>query len=326
MIHERNTPMSEKEFTLTINGSRGSIPVFGKEYHTFGGRTSSYELQINGYTLILDAGTGIVDAGKHIVGKYFARGQKTPIRTTVICTHLHWDHIQGLPFFAPLFFVNSHVHLIGPSMNTFSFKDKIQETMYPPYFPISQEELPAEISYHEYFNDSMVYIIRTKNRTLESHHIVSDSYEEAGADDIVIKLKRGYQHPKNGTYHIKIEANGKSVVYATDTEGYIDGDANLIRFAKNSTLLMHDSQYTREEYNGTDGMITQGFGHSTYIMATDVARKAQVSNLALIHHDPRHSDKIIRKIERAAKRRFPNSFAVRETQVIDIMKDTLSVS
>ena len=122
---------------------------------------------------------------------------------------------------------------------------------------------------------------------------------------------RSYAHPKIGVFFFKIEVNGKSVVYATDTEGYVGNDTRLIQFAKDTELLIHDGQYDPDEYLDKN-FSKQGFGHSTYDMAAKVASEAGAKRLALFHHDPSHDDDKLADMEAKAKELFPNTMVATE--------------
>ena len=134
---------------------------------------------------------------------------------------------------------------------------------------------------------------------------------------MIVRSLRNLAHPKGGVVNYRISYKGKSVIFATDVEGYVGGDARLVSFANKTDLLIHDAQYRPEEYNGLP-VPTQGFGHSTYEMATDVARAAKVKRLALFHHDPSHSDDELKEIESRARKNFKNTFAAFEGQEVTL--------
>jgi ribonuclease BN (tRNA processing enzyme) len=128
-----------------------------------------------------------------------------------------------------------------------------------------------------------------------------------------------HAHPQ-GVMIYRVEYQGKSVVYATDTECYAGGDQRLAEFARGADLLIHDAQYTEDHYIGAlaGAPVTQGYGHSTTAMACDTARAAQVGQLVLFHHDPNYADKTIASIERRARELFANTVAAREGQVVNL--------
>ena len=124
-----------------------------------------------------------------------------------------------------------------------------------------------------------------------------------------ISCLRNYTHPKGGVYIYKFEnSRGDSIIFATDVEGFIGGDQRLVNFAQNARVLIHDAQYSQPEYE-----MFQGFGHSTFEMATNVARKASVGQLILSHHDPKHSDEELQDLEKKAQKIFPNTSMATES-------------
>jgi ribonuclease BN (tRNA processing enzyme) len=135
-------------------------------------------------------------------------------------------------------------------------------------------------------------------------------------DKVIVTQYRAYNHPKNGTLVYKLQYAGKSIVYATDLEGYAEGDRRLIQFSKGADLLIHDAQYLAEQYTGA--VSTQGFGHSTFEMACTVAKEAGVKQLVLYHHDPNHDDAVIAKKEENAKKLFLNTVCAYEGLTIPI--------
>jgi ribonuclease BN (tRNA processing enzyme) len=135
-------------------------------------------------------------------------------------------------------------------------------------------------------------------------------------ENVLIHVMRSYAHPQ-GVYIYRIEYQGKALVYATDTEGYVGGDQRLIRFARDATLLIHDAQYTEAEYSNPQ-MSKQGWGHSTWQMAVNVAQMARVQQLVLFHHDPDHSDEMLEKLERDARAAFPATRLAHEGMVVEV--------
>ena len=137
---------------------------------------------------------------------------------------------------------------------------------------------------------------------------LADSSSGPGEDAVVIRVHKSYAHP-GGVFVYRITWRGKSVVYATDTEGYVGTDKRLVKFAKDVDVLIHDAQYRDEHYWGQlEGLpSTQGYGHSTVTMATEVAASAEVGQLVLFHHDPSYTDDMLAGIEWTAKSLFENS-------------------
>jgi ribonuclease BN (tRNA processing enzyme) len=150
---------------------------------------------------------------------------------------------------------------------------------------------------------------------------VTESVSDVRDDAVVIRIHKSYAHP-GGVYIYRITWRDKSIVYATDTEGYIGTDRKLVHFAKDADLLIHDAQYSEEHYRGqlTGFPSTQGYGHSTVTMACEVAAAAEVGQLILFHHDPSYSDALVVEMETTAKAQFSDAQAAYEELEI-ILRD-----
>lgn len=316
------SPKKKSDFRVTIRGCRGSYPVNGKQYLKYGGSTTCYEITAGKCTIIIDAGTGIINLGQDMVKKYFASGKdlesRTPIEAIILFSHTHIDHIQGFPFFAPMFFGDSSLYIYGPDSHIKRFEESLNYVSNPPLFPITIDEMNAlklfrTISPMEtiYWSDEKgVPIVLNTFREIERIKEIDEKYP------VKITLMHNYGHPNNGVMVYKVTYNGKSVVVATDVEGFVGGDQRLIQFCKGADFLLHDAGYTKETYtSGTKS--TQGYGHSTPEMAIEVAKKARVKKLALIHHEPAHTDTIVDELEKAAKKKFKNVCCAYEGQVFD---------
>ncbi|MFT4974892.1 MAG: phosphoribosyl 1,2-cyclic phosphodiesterase [Myxococcota bacterium] len=256
-------------------GVRGSIPVSGEMYRETGGSTSCVEVRTSGQHLIFDAGTGLRALG--------ARLGCQPLDLTILFSHVHWDHIQGFPFFLPAFHPGSHLTLIGPP----ELPDALSAQMQPPTFPLTLQQIPAQLSF----------------RTLSPGEVIELGPVQISAARLA--------HP-DAVLALRVEADGRSVVYATDHEHGRHIDEGLVRFAEGTDLLIHDAQYTEAEYNGEDGPSRRGWGHSCWDEAVAVAEQAGARHLALFHHDPSRDDRGVSQIEQHAAARFPAAFAARE--------------
>jgi ribonuclease BN (tRNA processing enzyme) len=150
---------------------------------------------------------------------------------------------------------------------------------------------------------------------------------KADEETLVVRIHKSYAHP-GGVYIYRVEWQGRSIVYATDTEGYVGTDRKLVRFAHRADLLIHDAQYREEHYRGqlTGFPSTQGYGHSTARMACEVAAAAEAGMLALFHHDPAYEDDVIEEVERKARARFENTIAAYEGLEIDLTYDDASTA
>ena len=292
---------------------RGSYPVSGPDVLKIGGNTSCVELRVNGHLIILDAGTGLVSLGDDLLREhrsFSGDGKGQPIRSVMLITHAHHDHTQGFPFFKPAYLGTSTFHIFGPRIFNQDFRDIMSRAMLAPLFPVDLDEMKSTQNIHN-IEEYMHVVLERDDHSPRIYDIYRDPPPNPSAGAVRITNLRNLAHPKGGCVNFRIEANGKSVVYATDVEGFVGGDARLINFARGTDLLIHDSQYLLAEYSGMP-MPRQGYGHSTFEMACEVARAANVKRLALFHHDPAHDDETVRRKEVGARRLFRGSFAAHE--------------
>jgi ribonuclease BN (tRNA processing enzyme) len=300
------------EFTVTFWGVRGSHPVPGKNTLRFGGNTTCLGVTIGKLNIVIDAGTGIIEAGKKIAADYFKetkKGTRGTLRTTLFFTHLHHDHTQGLPFFTPLFLGQSFIHFFGPKNFGEELEVVLERSITPPNFPInfhqasSEKRIQTIYENHVILLDTDEQVPVLKNRFMDSVEMKKSS--------VLVRVLNDYSHPANGVFIYRIEHGNRSVVFATDVEGYMFGDARLAQFAKGADLLVHDAQYSVEQYTALP-VPKQGFGHSIPEMAIEVAKLAGVKTLALTHHDPASDDELLKKHEERYKKQFPKLFYARE--------------
>ena len=298
-------------FNIRFWGVRGSHPVPGQNTTRYGGNTSCVEVQAGDHTIIFDAGTGIIGLGRAMA---LNSGQnKKPVKAALFFSHLHHDHTQGFPFFAPAYFANARLDIFVPDMYERDPKAVLVDVMSAPTFPVAFQQTGAEKNIHSLQQAQMVII------TDEGVATIHASQTQLPENAVIVRALRSYAHPQ-GVMIYRVAYQGKSMVFATDTEGYINGDQRLIQFARGADLLIHDAQYTEAHYMGTlpGAPVTQGFGHSTAAMACKVAEDAKIGQLVLFHHDPNYADKTIAGIEREARKFFPNTVAAREGQVVNL--------
>jgi phosphoribosyl 1,2-cyclic phosphodiesterase len=241
-------------------GTRGSLASPGADTVRYGGNTSCVSIEgPDGTWLVLDAGTGIRSLGRSLPSDLK--------RVDVLLTHLHMDHLQGLPFFAPIRNPDVETHVWGPASTMLSLKARLQRYVSPPLFPVSVRDLSPVLQFHELSFDMF----------------------EIGEFCIVSQL---VIHP-NPTVGYRILHQGKVVSYLPDHEPML-GARTFPRspdwtsgytLAKDSNLLIHDTQYTPEEYQSRIG-----FGHSNMVQAFEFAALANVKSFVPFHHDPAHSD------------------------------------
>jgi phosphoribosyl 1,2-cyclic phosphodiesterase len=273
--------MKEDVLELSFWGVRGSLPSPGPDTVIVGGNTACVEVTGGGSRVILDAGSGLRALGDSLV----AKGEHRDV--DVLLSHVHWDHVMGLPFFTPLYIpgarVRVHAGPLGIPLN-----DVLAKQMQQPMFPIDLTSVGADVSTHELPRRGVMDFGALTVHTAELNH-----------PDPVTAYRVSY--------------GGRSIVYATDTEhrdGMIDG--TLASLARGADVLIYDAQYTPEEYAGKVGPSKRGWGHSTYAAGVELARAAGVKTLVLFHHDPRRSDDGVADIVRRARELFPETVAARE--------------
>jgi len=275
-------------------GVRGSIPTPGPDTVHFGGNTSCVEVRAADKLLVFDGGTGLRLLGKQLV-------KQMPLEAHIFFSHVHWDHIQGFPFFDPAFVPGNRIHLYGGNNVSRTLEETLAGQMDHPNFPVHLTDMGAKMDFHDL------------------HEGQALALDDGHSAKIKITTARG-NHP-NGVWAYRVEFAGKSFVYATDTEHYADHiDQGLLNLAKDVDVLVYDAQYTPDEYAGKAGTggPKVGWGHSTYTEAVKLASAAKAKQLILFHHDPLQSDAQVREKERKTRELFPNSRAAYEGLVIDL--------
>jgi phosphoribosyl 1,2-cyclic phosphodiesterase len=253
-------------------GARGSIPVSGRDYQKYGGDTPCMEIRTSkNSVLIIDAGTGIRRLGNLLLS------EKKHV-FTMLFTHVHWDHIIGLPFFKPIFKSGTQLSIYGCPFERASFRDVLSPVIQEPYFPVNFENLKAGIRYADFCEGTLQI------------------------DDMKI-ISIPLSHPNRGLGY-RFEENGRSFVFLTDNElGHKHPGGLEYKdyqdFAKGADLLVHDAEYLPEEYS-TDN---QRWGHSSYLDALRLAMDAKVARFGLYHHNQDRKDADIdRMVEDSQKR------------------------
>jgi phosphoribosyl 1,2-cyclic phosphodiesterase len=252
---------------LQFWGTRGSIPTPGRDTVRYGGNTPCVELRTSeGWLIILDAGTGARELGRSLI----SRANGAPIAGDIFLTHAHWDHIQGIPFFGPIFQQGNHFTIWGAKALQTDIGRVVRDQMSPVVFPVAFEELDATIDFSE----------------------IAEECRQGNGYEV-----RAYQvrHPGGALGYRFTERHDdrKALVYISDNElglgakydaraAWRDG---LIEFVRDARVLIHDTMYTAEEYDHF-----RGWGHSTYDEAVELAMEAGVKQLVLYHHKPERSD------------------------------------
>jgi phosphoribosyl 1,2-cyclic phosphodiesterase len=284
--------------TLSIRfwGVRGSVPAPGPATAQVGGNTTCVEVLCGAHRIVLDAGTGLRALGQALAAA------DAPVQATCLFTHVHWDHIQGLPFFSPLFSPTTKLDLYG-ALPDHDLAQVLSEQMRPPNFPVPLAQVPATLRFFRVPVDRALTLGATRIRAVPLNH-------------------------PNGVVAYRLEHGGRSVVFATDTEHYPDGrlDTALVELARGADVLIYDAQYTPDEYAGHTGCKRHGWGHSTWLEGVRVARAAEAKKLILFHHDPSHDDTTVDAIESAAAEALPGTIAAREGLALSLAAQSSAVA
>ena len=214
--------MANNTFTVKFWGVRGSYPTPGPQTMHYGGNTACVEVRAAGHTIILDAGTGIIPLGRELATRSRQSGQ--PVRALILFSHLHHDHTQGFPFFAPAYNPGANLRIYGPGSSEQALEDLLARNQTPPAFPITLRDMHAAREIRTIGEMDSIALDENGIRLLRGGGATPP-------DAAVIRLMKSYSHP-GGVYFYRIEWRGRSVVYATDTEGYVGTDRRLAAFAQ----------------------------------------------------------------------------------------------
>jgi phosphoribosyl 1,2-cyclic phosphodiesterase len=242
---------------VTFYGVRGSTPCPSEDNRRYGGNTACVALEVAGQDpIVLDLGTGLRFWGE-------TQPDDGTFRGSALVTHLHWDHVQGLPFFTPVDRPGARLDVYGPRQEGGSLTQVFDEFMRPPYFPVRAADLRGTIVFHE-FDDAELSVGEAKVRVRSVPHC----------------------GPTNG---YRIEWDGSTVAYISDHQSPVDGSMtvadSVLELCDGADLLIHDAQYTADEWGPKSH-----WGHCTVDYAVEVARQAGAKRLVMFHHDPSHGD------------------------------------
>lgn len=275
--------MAKQAFTIRIWGARGSMASSAAESIRYGGNTACVEVRCGEDILILDAGSGLRMLGDALM----AEGNCPPIN--LFFSHCHYDHISGLPFFAPFFSPKSSIsiwsgHMPGPQKTL----RMVQEYMRPPFFPVGPEVFSAKVAYQDFEpGDHLSPTPNVKVETLALNH-------------------------HDGCIGYRIDFDGRAVCYITDTTHIPDQtDQEIVEFITDADLMIYDATYTDEEFTQFSE-----FGHSTWEEGMRICQAAGVQNYCAFHHRPSRSDDALDAIAKELKAQFPGGTVGQEGQVI----------
>ena len=278
-------------FSIRFWGVRGSIPCPGPDTVIYGGNTSCLEIRAGEQLVIIDCGTGIRALGDMLLkGDYY----KGPVNADVFITHTHWDHIMGFPMFAPLFVPQTQLRIRGPV----SYEEDTLESIFGAqlsykYWPVRQSELAAKIEYDQIMEITLNLggglVVHTKYL---NHPIVCMGYRFEYQDKIIVTA---YDHePFRNLFPVDPDDPSYDEVAAREGEAVANEENEKITdFFGHADVLVHDTQFTSDEFDKR-----RGWGHSSYETAIDSALEAEVKKLVLFHHDPNHSDELLKSIEK----------------------------
>lgn len=273
---------------IKLWGTRGSIPTPSTEtFQTskFGGDTTCLSVESGGKLVILDAGSGIRLLGLDML----KRKQREAF---FFFTHVHWDHIQGFPFFIPAFVEDNAFEMYGPRLkaDTPGFVGGVLEKalrgqQHYLNFPVRLDEMPSKMKFNDLDEYQKVEIPVDGGKLIVSAALLN--------------------HP-GGSFGYRIEEHldgekSKIFTLATDTEHFEEINPNLQHLAKDADAMIYDAQYTEDEYNGVNGMSKVGWGHSTWRFGLREAVAAKVKRMILFHHDPMHDDDTVSAMEQEAR-------------------------
>jgi phosphoribosyl 1,2-cyclic phosphodiesterase len=273
--------MVGQKMNVTFWGVRGAIPTPQRDNLHFGGETACVEVEAEGRRIVLDGGSGLRQLGNRM----FRGLGPQRVNEDILFSHFHWDHMQGIPYFAPLFMdsiLRFHSFLPVESLHA-----TLSMLMGPPFFPLAFDAAAATKEYRQF-----------------------KSYCPFEIGPFLI-TSFPLRHPQ-GCTGFRIECRGHIVVYATDFEhGDAESDAILLEHASGADLLIADAQYTPEEYPQR-----VGWGHSTWLEAAKIATQAKVKRLILFHHDPLRDDNSLSNTVSLARKIFASTDAGPEGMTI----------
>ncbi len=273
-------------------GVRGSTPTPERRNSRYGGNTPCIEVKLaNGTRIIFDCGSGLRPLGKSLMREFGPR----PILAYIFLTHFHWDHIQGIPFFLPLYRKGNYFLFHSVSRKGLELREAIEGQMVNPYFPVDMSVMAGV----RHFYDLDEHAINLNGAIISSAPL---------------------NHPQ-GCVAYRVEADGAVFVMATDTEpGSPVHDRAVRDLAQGADLFVYDSQYTPEQVLGEK----KGWGHSTWLEGTRIARENAVKRFALFHHDPDNDDAYVDALVEMARKEFPESLGAAEGMEVGLPEGTVT--
>jgi len=279
--------VSESPVRIKFWGTRGSIAVPGPGTLRYGGNTACVELRADGEIIVLDAGSGIRALGIALQEEF----RSQPIELSLLITHAHWDHIQGLPFFKPAYGSNNEIRIFGFDGAGASLRDILAEPMRMPFFPITMRELSARMVIKSLSDMKFSLGKVNVHAALVNHPGVCAGYRIFTSAGSVAFL------PDHEPYEFFLHAlRGNRLSPAQAKQIAADEQVALVQFLHGTDILILDAQYTDREYKKHIG-----WGHSSISGAVSLALEAEIQTLVLFHHDPHHDDEKVDAILESAR-------------------------
>ena len=287
------------EFKIKFRGVRGSYPIAKRDFLNYGGNTACVEVNVGGHLIILDAGTGLIDLGSDLLQEHInssmKKADRKPTKATLLISHIHQDHIHGFTFFRPLHINSTVLNVFGNCDIEEDLSEELSTLLFSKSFPLDLGDIAGQLNIYNLQETDCIVLDKKKDAVVK--RIESDEDLIPKKEQVIISCYKSYAHPQNGVMVYKISYKNKSLVYATDKESYIGGDKKLAKFARDCNLLIHDAQYTTEDYQDVYAP-KQGYGHSTFEMAIDAQKQINAEKLVFFHYDPTYDDKKLDKISK----------------------------
>jgi phosphoribosyl 1,2-cyclic phosphodiesterase len=272
----------QQDLSVKFWGVRGSIACPGDQYQRYGGNTSCVEVRLGKEVLIFDAGTGLRELGASLV-------EDGRVESNLFLTHTHFDHINGLPFFTPLFNPQNRLKLwAGHLLPELTLREALGQFMAAPLFPVPLQIFAANVSFHDF----------TAGETIEPNP--------------GIKIRTApLNHPNKATGY-RLESASQAICYITDTEhAEGDPDENILSLIDRADMMIYDATYTDKEFPRY-----RSWGHSTWQEGARLCNLAGVKQLVIFHHDPGHDDAFMDRVAEQAERARPGTVVAREGMVL----------
>lgn len=289
--------MFEREAIVGFWGVRGSTPTVERSNARYGGNTPCVEIVApDGTRFILDCGTGLRTLGN----RWISGQSEKPLEAHIFVTHYHWDHIQGIPFFAPLYAPKHRFHFhsfASKHLGQDSLRRVLEMQMASPYFPVDMSVMSASRDFSEIAGGDQIEINGTKISA------------------------RWLNHPQ-GCLGFRFETTAGTIVYATDNEpGDPKLDRSIRELAEGADIFINDAQYTPEQLATN----RRGWGHSSWLEGVNIAREVGAKQLVLFHHDPESSDIVLDGLQREARQKFAAVWAACEGMVMAVDQGKVNV-